>query len=128
MYPILPESWPHILADYKYLHAHPELSTQEFHTAHWLSQRLLSYGYDVHHITETGIAAVLVNGTGPVVAFRADIDGLAVKEETDVDWASHATGISTDGSPTPVMHACGHDIHMTSALHAARILAETRDE
>lgn len=107
-----------LLRDYRHLHANPEVAFSEFATTSWLVDRLDGLGFEIHRPTETGLAAVLVNGAGPVVAFRADIDGLAVREQTGVDWAA-----SND-----CMHACGHDIHMVCALGAAEFFAANRDQ
>lgn len=117
------EQFERAVADYQYLHQHPELSRREFATADWLAEHFTALGYQVHRIGETGLAVVLANGTGPVVAFRADTDGLPVAEDTGVAWASTATA-KTDAGTVAVMHACGHDIHMTAALHTAELFAK----
>jgi len=122
------DQFERLLADYRYLHAHPELSLHEFETAAWLERRLEALGFTTQRIAETGVAAVLTNGDGPVVAFRADTDGLPVSEDTGVEWASRTVWEDADGNRTPVMHACGHDIHMTCAIAAAEWLASHKDE
>ena len=106
-----------LLGHYRHLHANPELSAVEYQTCQWLDEQFGALGFETHRIGETGLAAVLRNGDGPVVAFRADIDGLPVDEETGVDYAA------TNGA----MHACGHDLHMTVALAAAEYLVANRD-
>ncbi|MGI8947253.1 MAG: amidohydrolase [Ornithinimicrobium sp.] len=111
---------------YRHLHAHPELSHQEHETAALIEQRMTSLGYDTQRCGGTGVTAVLANGDGPVVAFRADTDGLPVAEDSGVDYASAARGTLPDGSDVPVMHACGHDTHITCAIGAATLLAQDR--
>ncbi len=109
---------------YRHLHAHPELSMQEHETATLIEDRMGSLGYDTQRCGGTGVTAVLRNGDGPVVAFRADTDGLPVAEDSGVDYASTARGTLPDGSDVPVMHACGHDTHITCAIGAATLLAQ----
>lgn len=111
---------------YKYLHANPELSLQEHNTSAFVARTLEEYGYEVHRIGGTGVVGVLVNREGPVIAYRADMDGLPVQEETSLDYASRASGI-LNGVRVPVMHACGHDVHMAIALRAAKILGGTTE-
>lgn len=112
---------------YRDLHEHPELSHQEVETARKVADRLRGCGYDVHDgIGGTGVVGVLSNGSGPTVLLRADMDALPVKEETGLDYAS--TVRATDGeNEVPVMHACGHDVHVTTLLGAAQLLAEGSD-
>lgn len=112
---------------YRHLHAHPELSMQEEATAALVQDRMAALGYDTQRCGGTGVAAVLRNGDGPVVAFRADMDGLPVAEDTALDYASTARGTLPDGSDVPVMHACGHDTHVTCAIGAATLLAQDTD-
>lgn len=114
-----------LVATYEYLHANPELSLQEHKTSEYIGQRLKDAGFTVYRIGGTGIVCVLANGAGPVVAYRADMDGLPVKEDTSLDYASTAVGI-LDGSEVPVMHACGHDVHMAIAITCAELLAGAR--
>lgn len=112
---------------YKRLHADPELSAQEFRTAEAIEARLS--GLDVEHFrcAVTGVVGILRNGEGPVVAFRADTDGLPIAEDTGLDYASTARGTAPDGADVPVMHGCGHDAHITGALGACAYLAANRD-
>jgi len=112
---------------YRRLHAGPELSMQEHKTASLIADRMESLGFETFSCGGTGVVAVLRNGDGPVVGFRADIDGLPVAEETGVDYASTARGLLRDGTEVPVMHACGHDMHITCAVGAATVLAQTRE-
>ncbi|GAB3485593.1 amidohydrolase [Nocardiopsis coralliicola] len=112
---------------YQHLHRNPELSMQEEQTAALIEERMRALGCTVFRSGGTGVVAVLANGDGPVVGFRADTDGLPVGEETGLDYASTARGTLPDGTEVPVMHACGHDTHITCAIGAATRLAEHTD-
>ncbi|MEX5260849.1 amidohydrolase [Kocuria sp. CPCC 205263] len=112
---------------YRELHAHPELSMQEHATAALLEQRLAALGIENFRCGGTGVVGVLRNGDGPTVAFRADTDGLPLAEDTDLDYASTATGRLEDGTEVPVMHGCGHDTHMAALLTAVELLAGARE-
>ncbi|MFD1811203.1 amidohydrolase [Rhodococcus gannanensis] len=116
------------LADlYRDLHANPELSYAEHRTAGIVAERLTASGYAVTSgIGGTGVVGVLVNGDGPVVLLRADMDALPVREDTGLDYASTETAVNADGDTVPVMHACGHDMHVTCLLGAADLLAKAR--
>ncbi|MBP2364915.1 amidohydrolase [Pseudonocardia parietis] len=104
---------------YRDLHAHPELSHQEHRTASEVAKRLAESGFELHTgVGGTGVVGVLANGAGPTVLLRADMDALPVEETTGLPYASTVT---VDG--TPVMHACGHDVHVTCLLGAAELLA-----
>ncbi|GAA3302171.1 amidohydrolase [Glutamicibacter nicotianae] len=116
-----------LISTYKHLHAHPELSMQEHRTADFLARRLGDTGLEVFRCGGTGVVGVLRNGPGPVVAFRADTDGLPVLEDSGLDYASEATGVLEDGTEVPVMHACGHDSHMAVALATAELFARGTD-
>jgi hippurate hydrolase len=109
--------------DYRHLHAHPELSLQEHATAQFIERRLEELGVDHQRCGGTGVVATLRNGAGPIVAFRADTDGLPIKESTGLDYASKDVGI-IDGKQVPVMHGCGHDTHIACGLAVARLFAE----
>ena len=112
---------------YKDLHAHPELSMKETRTAKIAAERLRDSGFEVtERVGETGVVGILRNGDGPVVMLRADMDALPVKEATGLDYASTATVSDEDGKMTPVMHACGHDMHVTWLVGAAALLARSR--
>lgn len=113
---------------YRHLHRHPELSMQEHQTAALIEERLQALAWKVFRCGGTGVVGVLDNGPGPVVAFRADTDALPVAEATGVEYASTATGRLPDGTEVPVMHACGHDTHITAALGAAHLLTLRRDQ
>lgn len=112
---------------YRQLHASPELSMAEHDTSALIEERMTALGYAVTRHGGTGLAAVLANGPGPVAAFRADIDALPLAEDTGLDYASTATGTLPDGTEVPVMHACGHDMHITAAIGAATVLAQDTD-
>ena len=113
---------------YTDLHAHPELSNAEHRTASNVAGRLRSAGLDVHEgVGGTGVVGLLSNGDGPTVLLRSDMDALPVREATDLPYASTATVTDDDGATVPVMHACGHDVHVTCLLGAAALLAANRD-
>lgn len=113
---------------YRDLHAHPELSHQERRTATIVAERLGSAGCDVHeNVGGTGVVARLRNGDGPAVLLRADMDALPVREATNLPYASSATATTADGTEVPVMHACGHDVHVTCLLGAMELLAHGTD-
>ncbi|HJP68373.1 MAG TPA: amidohydrolase [Sphingomicrobium sp.] len=119
---------PMLLELYKDLHAHPELSMDEVRTPRMLAPKIRELGFEVtEHVGKTGVVAVMNNGPGSVLLIRADMDALPVKEQTGLPFASSAMGKLPDGSETPVMHACGHDTHMTSWLATARRLVEMKD-
>lgn len=112
---------------YREFHAAPELSMQEHRTAAAIADRLREYGLEPVAVGGTGVVAVIENGDGPVVAYRADIDGLPIEERTGLPYASTATDTLPDGTRTPVMHGCGHDAHLTAGLEIARLLTAHRD-
>lgn len=114
-------------AIYRDLHRNPELSFQEHRTAGIVADALRGLGYQVTEgIGGTGVVGVLANGEGPTVLLRADMDGLPVEEATGLDYASSARGTDAAGNEVPVMHACGHDVHVTCLLGAAERLAGDR--
>ncbi|QMW24382.1 amidohydrolase [Sandaracinobacteroides saxicola] len=118
---------PMLVALYKALHAVPELSLQEEKTAARLAGLMRETGFEVtEKVGGHGVVAVLRNGAGPVLLIRTDIDGLPVREATGLPYASKATGKGADGTPVPVMHACGHDVHMAVWIGTARRLAADR--
>jgi hippurate hydrolase len=113
---------------YRDLHAHPELAFAEHRTAGIVAERLHGLGYQVTTgVGFTGVVGVLSNGDGPVVLLRADMDGLPVLEQTGLPHASTARAKDSGGADVPVMHACGHDMHVTCLLGAAAELAAARD-
>ncbi|MFZ5608085.1 MAG: amidohydrolase [Pseudomonadota bacterium] len=120
--------YPYLEALYLDLHRNPELSFLEFRTAKRLAEELRGLGYSVSEgVGKTGVVAVLKNGEGPTVMIRADMDALPVAEETGLDYASKVTATGIDGTTSPVMHACGHDVHMTVWTGTARRLAAMKD-
>jgi hippurate hydrolase len=113
---------------YRDLHRHPELSMQEHRTASIVAEHLRNSGYEVTEgIGKTGVVGLLRNGAGPVVMLRGDMDALPIKEQTGVDYASEVFETTSDGSRVPVMHACGHDTHVTCLIATAEILANKLD-
>ena len=127
---------PSLLEIYKHLHAHPELSYQEDDTAKYVADELRRLGYEVTEgvgdygfegRTSYGVVAVMESGDGPTVMVRTDLDGLPVKENTGLPYASQAVGKGEGGAEVAVMHACGHDLHMTSFLGTARMLSQMKD-
>lgn len=112
---------------YLHLHANPELSLNEKRTSARMAKELRSAGFEVtEEVGGYGVVGVLRNGPGPVVMLRADMDALPIAEKTGVPYASRASGVGKDGEKVPVMHACGHDVHMTAFVGAARTLAALR--
>jgi amidohydrolase len=114
---------------YRDLHAHLELSHEEHRTAASVAQWLTAAGYETHAgVGGTGVVGVLRNGAGPTVLLRADMDALPVLERTGLPYASVDTATDAAGAQVPVMHACGHDVHVTCLLGAAELLANARDQ
>jgi hippurate hydrolase len=113
---------------YQDLHRNPELSMQEHRTAEKAAERLRTEGYTVTSgVGKTGVVGILDNGPGPTVMIRADMDALPVREQTGLAYASNVTGVDPDGESVHVMHACGHDIHVTCLSAAAALFARNRD-
>jgi len=113
---------------FKQLHANPELGFNVNDTASLIADRLQALGYEVHTgIAQSGVAAVLENGDGPVIMFRSDMDALPVKEKSGLPYASRKQVTRDDGSTTYVAHACGHDSHASWLLGIAKVMMETRD-
>jgi amidohydrolase len=114
---------------YRDIHRHPELSLQEERTAGKAAEHLKAAGFDVTTgVGGTGVVGLLANGDGPTVMLRADMDALPVKEATGLPYASTATATDPSGNEVPVMHACGHDMHVTWLAGATALLAGARDE
>lgn len=107
-----------------HFHQNPELSMAESKTAARIAKEFKSLGFEVHEkIGKTGVVALLNNGEGPLVMMRADMDGLPLKEDSGLDYASTVTQIDPiNGESRPVMHACGHDVHITSLVGSARYM------
>jgi hippurate hydrolase len=113
---------------YKSLHSFPELSMQESRTSHRLAHALEGTGFQVtRNIGGFGLVAVLRNGTGPTVLVRTEMDALPVAEHTGLPYASKVWARDRHGIDVPVMHACGHDVHMACWVGTARVLAALRD-
>ena len=109
---------------YRELHAQPELSRQEHATAARVADALLAAGYEVTAgVGETGVVGVLRNGDGPTLLIRGDMDGLPVREETGLEYASQVRVSNASGAEVGVMHACGHDVHTSNLIATARLLA-----
>lgn len=120
---------PSLMELYRDLHANPELSFQEFRTSAKLAAEAKRLGFAVtEKVGQTGVVAVLKNGPGPVVMLRADMDGLPVIEQTGLSYASKVKGVSKSGLETGVMHACGHDTHMTAWVGTARQMVANKDK
>lgn len=124
-----------VAGDYAYLgplfehfHRNPELSFREFETAKRLATELRAAGFEVTEgVGGTGVVALMSNGEGPLVMMRADMDGLPVAEQSGLPFASQARQVDVDGAEKPVMHACGHDVHMTALVGTARQMAAMRE-
>ena len=112
---------PEFISIRRHLHAHPELSYQEFETSAFIQQKLTEYNIPFEVKATTGVIGVIEgkNPSSRVVALRGDMDALPITEENDVDYKSTKPGI---------MHACGHDVHTSCLLGAAKILSQTKDE
>ncbi|WPB80799.1 amidohydrolase [Archangium violaceum] len=120
--------YPELDALYKDLHQNPELSHQEEKTAAKLAERLRALGFEVTpKVGGHGVVAVLRNGKGPTVLLRTDMDALPVEEKTGLPYASKVMAKDDTGQSVPVMHACGHDVHMTAWVGTATLLARTKD-
>src|SRR3954469_21592132 len=114
---------------YRWFHTHPELSYAERETSKRFADELRAAKFEVtENIGGYGVVAVLKNGDGPTVLFRTDLDDLPVKEQTGLPYASSVTTKDDIGSEVSVMHACGHDVHMTSVIGTARAMAERKAE
>jgi len=122
-------SLPELESIYHHLHQNPELSKVEFKTANYLAKQLRTYGYEVTEgIAKTGLVAMFKNGEGPTVMLRADTDALPVLEKTGLPYASKAKAKNEAGEEVSVMHACGHDMHMTVLLGTAKQMMQHKDK
>jgi len=120
--------YPDARALYLDIHQNPELSGHETQTAAKLAARLRSAGYDVtEHVGGTGVVAILKNGASPTIMLRTELDALPVEEKTGLPYASKVHAKDDAGHDVPVMHACGHDLHMASLAGAAEIMARTKN-
>jgi len=120
---------PELMALYRDLHANPELSMQEVRSPAKLAAEMKKLGFTVtEKVGKTGVVSVMKNGAGPVLMIRADMDGLPVVEQTNLPYASKVRATARSGVETGVMHACGHDTHMTTFIGTARRLAAMKDQ
>lgn len=127
MRPPDPRATAALVETYQDLHQHPELSFAETRTAGVVAAELERLGFGViTGLGGTGVVGVLENGPGPAVLLRADMDGLPVLEQTGLAYASTARATGADGHEVPVMHACGHDVHVTCLLGACQVLVDDR--
>lgn len=120
--------YPDLEKLYLDLHQSPELSFHEEKTSAKMAERLRALGFEVTTgIAKTGVVGILRNGKGPTVMLRTDLDGLPVEEQTGLPYASRTTATDDAGETVHVMHACGHDVHMTSWIGAATLLSRSKD-
>src|SRR5437879_1422654 len=128
---------PSLLTIYKDIHSHPELSTQEQRTAPIIAKELRAAGcevtedfgkYDNPNLKSYGVIGIMKNGDGPKVLVRTDMDALPVQEETGLPYASKAVAKNDEGKEVRVMHACGHDAHISMFIGVARTLAKIKDQ
>src|SRR2546423_8820507 len=128
---------PSLLSIYKDIHAHPELSCHEQNTAALIAKELRAVGcevtenfgkYDDPKLKCYGVVGIMKNGTGPTVLVRTDMDALPVEEDTGLPYASKVTTKDDNGREVHVMHACGHDAHMSAFIGTARALQRTKDK
>lgn len=125
---LIDKEYPFLEKFYKYLHANPELSFYEKNTSEKLAAELESLKIDVtKNIGGYGIVGIIKNGTGPVVMLRTDMDALPVEEKTGLPFASKVKMVNKNGNETGVMHACGHDVHMSVFLGTARLLSKLKN-
>ena len=114
---------------FKHFHSNPELSMQETETSNRLAAELEAAGFTVtRNIAKTGLVGVLKNGEGPTLMIRADMDGLPVLEKSGLPYASTRRQVNLDGEDQPVMHACGHDMHITTLVGIAHQMAARKDQ
>ena len=119
----------HLASLWDHFHRNPELSLMEFKTAKRLAAEIRAAGFEVtENVGGTGIVAIMKNGEGPTVMMRADMDGLPVIEQSGLANASKAVMKDWNGEEVGVMHACGHDVHITSLVGTARYMASSKDK
>ena len=118
-----------IVSLYKFLHSNPELSWQEDKTSNYLANILEENGYNVTRgVGKKGVVAILKNGKGPTLMIRADMDALPIEEKTNLEYASKVRQVNRFGKEVPVMHACGHDIHMSVLIGTAKNLISMKNK
>lgn len=128
LYQAIDDDYAYLEELYLYLHQNPELSYQEEQTMHKIAAELDGLGFEVtENVGGFGLVGVLENGEGPTVLIRTDLDALPLKEQTGLSYASVVTGINQVGEEVSIMHACGHDIHMSAFVGTARRLVELKD-
>ncbi len=119
---------PELVDLYRYFHSHPELSFEEYETGAKVAQELRAAGIEVtDKFAKTGVVGVLKNGPGPTVMIRTDLDALPVSEQTGLAYASKVK-VKGEAGETGVMHACGHDIHITNLIGTAGWFASHKDQ
>ncbi len=125
----LEAEYPPLFGIYTNLHAHPELSFMEMNTAALVARELRSLGFIVtEKVGKTGVVGVLTNGPGPTVLVRADMDGLPIKEDTGLPYASSAVVKDQSGKDQPAMHGCAHDTHITGLIGTARLVSALKNK
>jgi hippurate hydrolase len=125
---LVQKEYPALEALYQHIHSHPELSLAEARTGKRLADELRAAGYQVtEHVGGHGVVAVLENGKGKTLLVRTELDALPVREETGAPYASTVTTTDPSGRTLPVMHACGHDVHITSIVGVARAMVGLKD-
>ena len=125
--PRVDREFPSLFELYRHLHANPEIAFQEARTAQRMAQELEASGFEVSRsIGGHGVVGLLRNGEGPTLMLRTDMDGLPITEETGLKYASEVRIQDPDGQSIGLMHACGHDVHMTCFVGAARILSREK--
>lgn len=128
LYQAIDDDYAYLEELYLYLHQNPELSFQEQETMHKIAAELDGLGFKVtENVGGFGLVGVLENGEGPTIMIRTDLDALPLKEQTGLSYASVAKAINQVGDEVFVMHACGHDIHMSAFIGTARRLVELKD-
>jgi metal-dependent amidase/aminoacylase/carboxypeptidase family protein len=120
---------PHLQGREKADEEYDELSMLESNTSDRLAEEISAFGYElVRKIGKTGLVGIMKNGKGPTLLIRADMDGLPVFEKTDLEYALIARQVNLEGDEMPVMHACGHDMHITTLIGVARRMVELKDQ
>jgi amidohydrolase len=121
--------YPYLDGLFKDLHQNPELSMQEFKTSDRMAAEMATLGFEVtREVGNTGVVGVMKNGDGPTLMIRADMDGLPVQEKTGFSYASEVRQVNLEGMDMPVMHACGHDVHMAVLIGTARRMVDLKDQ